>query len=215
MKFRDRIDAGRQLAIRLGEYAGRSDVIVLGLARGGVPVASEIAAHLDAPLDVFLVRKVGVPFQPELAMGAVAEGGTDVRDEPLIRSLDIPDEVVDRVVARERAELDRRIRLYRGTRRPPAVRDRVVIVVDDGLATGSTMEAAIRALRQQQPARIVVAAPVGAPDTCRRLAQIADEAVCLATPEPFNAVGLWYEEFAQTSDEEVTHLLEAASARNA
>jgi erythromycin esterase-like protein/adenine/guanine phosphoribosyltransferase-like PRPP-binding protein len=212
MRFRDRIDAGRQLGEHLTKYAGRSDVIVLGLPRGGIPVAHEVSERLEAPLDVFLVRKLGVPGHPELAMGAIAAGGIEVLSHDLIRDLAIPHALVEQVAVRERLELERRDALYRGGRRPPVVRDRTVILVDDGLATGSTMQAAILALRQQAPARIVVAVPVGASDTCSHLQRIADEVVCVSTPEPFRAVGLWYEEFTQTTDDEVKQLL-AASTR--
>ena len=169
MRFRNRTDAGQQLAARLTEYGGRSDVIVLALPRGGVPVASEVATRLKAPLDVFLVRKLGVPGHPELAMGAIAEGGVEVLSEDLIRDLGIPHALVQQVAVRERLELERRDVLYRGGRQAPAVRDRTVIVVDDGLATGSSMQAAVLALRQHAPARIVVAVPVGARETCERL----------------------------------------------
>jgi len=211
MRFHARIDAGRQLAAALTAYAHRSDVIVLGLPRGGVPVAHEVAARLGAPLDVFLVRKLGVPGHQELAMGAIAEGGIRVLSRDVIEALGVPHAVIEQVAVRERLELERRDVEYRGARRPIAVRDRAVILVDDGLATGSTMEAAIVALRQQRPARIVVAVPVGARETCDRLRRIADEVVCPAMPEPFDAVGLWYEEFTQTSDDEVKRLLESAA----
>jgi erythromycin esterase-like protein/predicted phosphoribosyltransferase len=211
MRFRDRIDAGRQLAAKLAKFANQSDVIVLGLPRGGIPVASEVAARLKAPLDVFLVRKLGVPGHPELAMGAIAEGGVQVLSRDLIHDLGIPHRLVEEVAVRERLELERRDALYRGDRRAAPVEGRTVILVDDGLATGSTMEAAIRALRQRHPARIVVAVPVGARDTCDRLARTADEVICLATPEPFNAVGLWYQEFSQTSDDEVRRLLRSST----
>jgi erythromycin esterase-like protein/predicted phosphoribosyltransferase len=194
-------------------YAGRSDVVVLGLPRGGVPVAFEVAARLEAPLDVFLVRKLGVPGHPELAMGAIAEGGTQVLSRDLIRDLGIPAPLIEQVSVRERLELERRDALYRGSRGRTAVRDRTVVLVDDGLATGSTMEAAILALREQHPARIVVAAPVGARETCDRLRRVADQVVCASTPEPFEAVGLWYEEFSQTSDDEVKRLLAPAGDR--
>lgn len=213
MRFRDRTDAGRQLAARLTEYAGRSDVIVLGLPRGGIPVAREVATALEAPLDVFLVRKLGVPERPELAMGAIAAGGIEVLSRDLIRDLGIPHALVEQVAVRERLELERRDALYRGRRRPAVVRDRTIILVDDGLATGSTMHAAILALRQHAPARIVVAVPVGARETCEQLRRIADEVVCLSMPDPFRAVGLWYEQFDQTSDEEVTRLLAVAPGR--
>lgn len=210
MRFRNRTDAGRQLAAQLTKYGGRAEVIVLGLPRGGIPVAYEVAKRLEAPLDVFLVRKLGVPGHPELAMGAIASGGTEVLSRDLIQELEIPERLVEEEAVRERLELDRRDASYRGGRRPPVVRDRTVILVDDGLATGSTMEAAILALLPHLPAHIVVAAPVGARGTCERLRRLADEVVCVATPEPFHAVGLWYDEFKQTSDEEVKRLLAAA-----
>jgi len=212
MRFRNRTDAGRQLAEKLTEYAHRSDVMVLGLPRGGVPVAIEVATRLKVPLDVFLVRKLGVPGHPELAMGAIAEGGVEVLNEDLIRDLRIPHALVQQVAVRERLELERRDVLYRGGRKAPVVRDRTVILVDDGLATGSSMQAAILALRQHAPARIVIAVPVGARETCDRLRRLADQVVCVATPDPFNAVGLWYEEFSQTTDDEVRRLLATPSA---
>jgi putative phosphoribosyl transferase len=211
MRFRNRIDAGQRLAAQLTKYSGRSDVIVLGLPRGGIPVAHEVATRLRAPLDVFLVRKLGVPGHPELAMGAIAAGGIAVVNRNLILNLRVPQALVEQVAARERLELERRDAAYRGGRRPPDVRDRIVILVDDGLATGSTMQAAVMALRQQGPARIVVAAPVGAKDTCDQLRRIADEVVCVFTPEDFRAVGLWYDDFSQTSDDEVKRLLAVAS----
>jgi predicted phosphoribosyltransferase len=207
MRFLNREDAGRQLAARLTRYADRSDVIVLGLPRGGVPVAGEVAQRLRAPLDVFLVRKLGVPGHPELAMGAIAEGGVEVLSDDLIRELGIPQSVVQDVTVRERMEFDRRDALYRRGRTLPPVRGRIVILVDDGLATGSTMQAAVTALRRLEPARVVVAAPVGARDTCARMKLFADEVVCVEMPEPFQAVGLWYEQFAQTTDEEVKRSL--------
>jgi erythromycin esterase-like protein/predicted phosphoribosyltransferase len=210
MRFRHRTDAGRQLAAHLTRYASRSDVLVLGLPRGGVPVAAAVATALGAPLDVFLVRKLGVPGHEELAMGAVAEGGIAVLHERLIRDLGIPRALVEQTTARERLELERRDRLYRGARERPNAAGHVVIVVDDGLATGATMEAAIVAIRELKPSRIVVAAPVGAGDTCERLAKLADEVVCPSKPEPFDAVGLWYEDFGQTSDDEVRDLLASA-----
>ena len=207
MRFLNRVDAGRQLARRLTAHAGRSDVIVLALPRGGVPVAAEIASTLTAPLDVFLVRKIGVPGHPELAMGAIAEGGVRVLHEHLIEELGISRATVDQISSRERLELDRRDRLYRGDRPAPVVRDRTVILVDDGLATGATMEAAIAALREMKPARIIVAVPVGAMETCDRIGKLADEVVCLSTPTFFNAVGQWYEDFSETSDRDVRDLL--------
>lgn len=207
MRFRDRVDAGRQLAARLTEYAGRDDVVVLALPRGGVPVAAEVARALRAPLDVFLVRKLGVPGHPELAMGAIATGGVRVVSDDLVGELGIPPAAVEAVAAREQLELDRRSILYRGSRPAPAIAGRTVIVVDDGLATGSTMEAAIKALRLQQPARVVAAAPVAAAGTCERLRQFADDVVCAYTPDAFQAVGLWYDRFDQTTDDEVTTIL--------
>ena len=210
MRFRNRADAGRQLATHLTDYAGRSDVLVLALPRGGVPVAVEVTSALAAPLDVFLVRKLGVPGHPELAMGAIAAGGVEILNEALIRDLGVPAALVEQTAVRERLELQRRDRLFRGGRRPAIVLDRTVVLIDDGLATGSTMEAAIVALRQQAPGPIVVAVPVGARETCDRIRRIADRVVCLQTPEPFNAVGLWYDEFEQTGDDEVMRLLAAA-----
>jgi predicted phosphoribosyltransferase len=206
-EFRDRTEAGQRLAAELGRYAGRTDVLVLALPRGGVPVAYEVARALDAPLDVFLVRKLGTPGQEELAMGAVASGGVRVLNESVVRGLRVPPRVIDAVAARELRELARRERLYRGDRPPPDVRGRTVILVDDGLATGSTMLAAVRALRQLGPARAVVAVPVAAPETCAALRGEVDEMVCAVTPDPFYAVGVWYDDFAQTSDDEVRDLL--------
>ena len=209
MRFHNRTDAGRQLAARLKPFADRPEVIVLGLPRGGIPVAHEVAIGLKAPLEAFLVRKLGVPGHSEFAMGAIAAGGIEVLNNELIQHLGIPRALVEQVAVRERLELERRDVAYRAGRRPPIIRDRTVIVVDDGLATGSTMEAAVLALRQQNPARIVVAVPVGARETCERLRRLADEVVCVSTPDPFDAVGRWYEEFSQTTDEEVVRLLAA------
>ena len=209
--FRDRTDAGRKLAARLKEYAGRTDVLVLALPRGGVPVAYEVAKELGAPLDVFLVRKLGVPGQEELAMGAIASGGVRVLNEDVVSYLGIPGEVIDIVAADERTELERRERAYRNGRPPPDVNGRVVILIDDGLATGSTMRAAAAALRAQKPARIVVAVPVAAPETCEQFKSEVDEVICAATPEPFRGVGLWYRDFSQTTDEEVRELLARAN----
>jgi erythromycin esterase-like protein/predicted phosphoribosyltransferase len=205
--FRDRREAGRQLAAKLATYAGRSDVVVLGLPRGGVPVAAEVARALGAPMDVFIVRKLGVPGYEELAMGAVASGGVRVLNQTVVNGLGIPDYVIDAVGAQEQQELGRRERVYRGGRPAPDVRGKTVILVDDGLATGATMLAAIRALKQMQPARIVVAVPTASADTCEQLKTEADEVVCAMTPEPFRAVGHWYEDFSQTTDEEVRALL--------
>src|SRR5258705_5525477 len=205
--FRDRREAGRLVAARLTHFANRPDVLVLALPRGGVPVAYEVASALGAPLDVFVVRKLGVPGYEELAMGAVATGGVRVLNDQLVNRLGIPDDMIDAVAARELQELARRERLYRGGRAPPDVRSRTVILVDDGLATGATMHAAIQALRQQQPARIVVAVPTAAPETCEELRAEVDEVICAVTPEPFHAVGVWYRDFSQTTDEEVRDLL--------
>jgi predicted phosphoribosyltransferase len=210
VNLKDRKDAGQRLAAKLGAYAGRSDVLVLGLPRGGVPVAFEVARRLGAPLDVFLVRKLGVPGHAELAMGAIAEGGIEVLSDDLIADLGIPHRLVQEVAVRERLELDRRDQMYRDGRPLPNVHDRIVILVDDGLATGSTMQAAVKSLKRLRAARVIVAVPVGAIDTCERLRRLADDVVCVATPEPFRAVGIWYEEFSQTSDEEVRALLAIA-----
>jgi putative phosphoribosyl transferase len=205
--FRDRSEAGRLLASKLAEYADRPDVLVLALPRGGVPVGYEVASALHAPMDVFIVRKLGVPGHEEFAMGAVATGGVRVINDQVVRALGIPDYVIEAVAAWEQQELERRERLYRGDRPPPDVRGKTVILVDDGLATGSTMLAAVEALRRQGPARIVVAVPVASPDTCELLKAEVHEVVCAATPEPFYAVGLWYQDFSQTTDEEVRELL--------
>jgi predicted phosphoribosyltransferase len=209
--FSDRYEAGRVLAESLGEYAGRSDVVVLGLPRGGVPVASEVARVLGVPLDVFLVRKLGAPGQEELAMGAIASGGVVVINDEVVDALNIPWDLVESEIAGERLELSRRELLYRGGRPRPEVTGKVVILVDDGLATGSTMRAAVRALRRRQPAKIVVAVPTAAPSTRRDFDKIADSCICSITPEPFRAVGLWYEDFDQISDEEVCSMLAAAA----
>jgi erythromycin esterase-like protein/hypoxanthine phosphoribosyltransferase len=206
-RFRNRNEAGRLLAEKLTAYANRPDVLVLALPRGGVPVAYEVARALGAPLDVFLVRKLGVPGYEELAMGAVATGGARVLNDQIVQRLGIPRYIIDAVAAREQQELARRERLYRGGRPPPDVRGRTVILVDDGLATGATMRAAIMALRQLQPARIIVAVPTASPETCDELKTEADDVVCGITPEPFLAVGHWYEDFSQITDEEVRDLL--------
>ena len=210
MIFRDRAEAGRRLAEKLRNYAKRPDVLVLALPRGGVPVAYEVARLLTLPLDVFLVRKLGFPGQEELAMGAIASGGARVLNTSLLRRLHVPAEVVDAVTAKELRELERREQEYRGSRQPPPVRGKTVILVDDGLATGATMNAAAAALRTQEPARIVVAVPVGAPDTCEAFGGLVDEVVCAEMPEPFVAVGQWYDDFNQTTDEEVRDLLQRA-----
>jgi predicted phosphoribosyltransferase len=206
-RFRNRAEAGRQLAEKLAAYANKPDILVLALPRGGVPVGFEVADALGAPLDVFVVRKLGVPGYEELAMGAVATGGRRVLNDEIVRGLGIPETEIDGVVARELQELARRERLYRGDRPPPDVGGRTVILVDDGLATGATMRAAVRALRQRQPASIVVAVPTASPDTCEALRAEADDVICTMTPEPFFAVGHWYDDFTQTTDEEVHDLL--------
>ena len=211
MLFRDRTEAGRLLADRLGAYADRPDVLVLALPRGGVPVGYEVARALHAPLDVFLVRKLGAPGHGELAMGAIASGGVRVLNEGVVRGLGVTPEEIDAAAAAEQRELERRERAYRGGRPPLDVRGRTVILVDDGLATGSTMRAAVEALRRLGPARIVVAVPVGAPETCEEFHAEADDVVCARTPDPFYAVGLWYGDFSQTTDEEVRELLERAA----
>jgi putative phosphoribosyl transferase len=211
MFFRDRSDAGQKVAEALAAYANRPDVIVLGLPRGGVPIAYEVACAVHAPLDIFLVRKLGVPGYEELAMGAISSGGVRVLNEDVIRGLGIPQEEIEAVVSEEQQELERRARAYRDDRPLPDVREKTVILIDDGLATGATMKAAVAALRQLHPSRIVVAVPVAARETCRELAPEVDEIVCLATPEPFHAVGLWYEQFSQTTDEEVHDLLDRAA----
>jgi predicted phosphoribosyltransferase len=208
MLFRNRSEAGRWLADRLKAYAHRPDVIVLALPRGGVPVGFELARALEVSLDVFLVRKLGLPGQEELAMGAIASGGVRVLNDDVVQALDVPSSVIDRVARREEQELTRREAAYRGSRPAPDLRGRVVILVDDGLATGSTMRAAVRAVKQMQPARVVVAVPVAAASTRDDLAAEVDEIVCETPPEPFLAVGRWYEDFSQTTDEEVRDLLE-------
>jgi predicted phosphoribosyltransferase len=205
--FRDRRDAGRALAARLDHYAGRDDVLVLALPRGGVPVAYEVAEALRVPLDVFVVRKLGVPGQEELAMGAVATGGVRVLVPSIVEAFDISAKTLDAITARELREIGRRERQYRDDRPAPNARGRITILIDDGLATGATMRAAAAALRQLEPKRIVVAVPVGAEDVCEAFGREVDEVVCLCTPEPFYGVGMWYEDFSQTTDEEVCELL--------
>src|SRR3954467_8271086 len=209
----DRREAGRELAEQLKSYRDRSDVVVLALPRGGVPVGFEIAEALGAPLDVFVVRKLGMPGHPELAIGAIASGGVRVLNEDLVRWHQLPDRVIEAIADEEQTELGRREREYRGERPPIRLGGRSVILVDDGLATGASMRAAVQAVRAHQPARVVVAVPVGASDTCEAFADITDETICARTPEPFSAVGLWYRDFSQTTDDEVRDLLEQAHRR--
>lgn len=206
--FKNRREAGQRLALQLEQYAGRDDIIVLALPRGGVPVAYEIAQSLRAPLDVLVVRKLGVPGQEELAMGAIAGGGIRVLHDAVIQAVGLPPTVIDQVTHDEERELHRREEAYRGTRPALPVEDRVVILVDDGLATGSTMRAAIAAIRQRRPALIIVAVPVAPQETCEGLRDEADEVYCVVTPSIFFGVGQWYEDFSQTTDEEVRSLLE-------
>jgi len=210
-RFRDRIDAGQKLAERLTRYAHRKDVLVLALPRGGVPVAYEVARSLGVPLDLFLVRKLGTPGQEELAMGAIASGGIRVLNEDVVKSLRISEEKINEATRKEQRELDRRERAYRGDRPMPDMQGRTIILVDDGLATGTTMRAAVRALRARNPARIVVAVPTAPRDVCEEFEGEVEEVLCASTPEPFWAVGAWYEDFSQTSDEEVRSILEKAS----
>lgn len=208
--YRDREHGGRELANRLRSYAGRPNVIILGLPRGGVPVGFEVAESLGAELDVYLVRKLGVPGHEELAMGAVAAGGVRYLNQQLIRQLSISERAIESTVTREEAELQRQSRLFRGDRPPPAISGKIAILVDDGLATGATMAAAVTAVRQQQPARVIVAVPVAPPDTCEDMARLADEVVCCSMPTLFGAVGLWYSDFSPVDDEAVRDLLNRA-----
>ena len=209
--FRDRTDAGRALAETLREYANRDDVVVLALPRGGVPIGFEVAKALNAPLDVFVVRKLGLPGQEELAMGAIASGGVRVLNRELIRRLGIPDQLIEQVTQNEQRELERREREYRDGRPPIDVRGKTAILVDDGLATGSSMRVAVLALKEKQPAQIVVAVPVAPRETCAELESVADKVICAVTPQPFWGVGQWYADFSQTSDEEVRDLLRRAA----
>jgi predicted phosphoribosyltransferase len=211
-QYLDRREAGADLAHRLGALRGRDDVVVLGLPRGGVPVAYEVAIALGAPLDVFVVRKLGVPGHAELAMGAIASGGVRVMNEDVLAWYSLTEAAIEQVARVEGQELERREREYRGGQPLLDVEDRVVILVDDGLATGSTMKAAVQAVRALRPARIVVAVPVGARETCQALERFADQVVCGRMPEPFSAVGLWYRDFSQTTDDEVRDLLERSRA---
>lgn len=211
--FENRRDAGRKLAQDLMNYKGRDDVIVLGLPRGGVPVAYEVSRALEAPLDVYLVRKLGVPGQEELAMGAIASGGVRVINAEVVRTLHIPGNVVNAIAGREQHELNRREREYRGSRPFPDLSGKIVILIDDGLATGASMRAAVESVRAQNPAKIIVAVPTASPETCQQFEQIVDQIVCDTTPIPFHGVGMWYADFTQVSDEEVRQLLaEAKSA---
>jgi putative phosphoribosyl transferase len=210
--YRNRSEAGRYLSTQLANYSDRDDVRVLALPRGGVPVAFEVAKTLHAPLDIFLVRKLGVPGHEELAMGAISTGGVRVLNQDVVNYLRIPDDVIDAVAANELRELERRELAYRGNRPEPEVYGKTVILVDDGLATGSTMRAAAAALRKRKPARIVVAVPVSAPETCDEYRMGVDEIICARTPTPFLGVGRWYRDFSQTTDEEVRELLAAAGA---
>jgi predicted phosphoribosyltransferase len=211
MRFQDRFSAGRELAKYLAPYRHRPDVLVLALPRGGVPVAFEVAKAIEAPLDVFLVRKLGVPGHEELAMGAIASGGARTLNRDIIGPLRIPKHVVEYVAQNELAEIERQQLAYRHGRIEPQIEDRIVILVDDGLATGATMHAAVQALRERRPKRIVVAVPVGAVESCAELRHVADEVVCPMCPRQFVSVGSWYDDFGQTQDETVTTLLEYAS----
>ena len=210
-QFRDRTEAGKLLAAQLASYANSQDMIVLALPRGGVPVAFEVASALQVPLDVIVVRKLGVPGQEELAMGAIATGGVRILNNDVVQFLDIPNEMIDKIAVSEQLELKRRERLYRGDRPAFAVHGRTVIIVDDGIATGATMHAAVAAIKHRQPSRIIIAVPTAAPSTCDEFAAEVDVLVCVMRPEPFIAVGYWYRQFSQTSDEEVRTLLEQAN----
>jgi putative phosphoribosyl transferase len=211
MLFKDRFDAGQVLASKLWGFENRPDTVILALPRGGVPVGFEVAQALNAPLDVFVVRKLGVPEYEELAMGAIASGGVRVLNEDVVNALGISDEVIDRVAAKEERELERREHDYRDGRPPVDVQDRTVILVDDGLATGSSMRVAVLALKRKRPAKIVVAVPVAAPTTCAEFEPEVDQIICAVTPEPFHSVGQWYRDFSQTSDAEVRDLLRRAA----
>jgi putative phosphoribosyl transferase len=212
MIFSDRQEAGKRLSAALEGFAGRDDVIVLGLPRGGVVVAFEVARALKAPLDVYLVRKLGVPGHEELALGAIASGGVTILNQDVLQAVQVTQSEIEMVAEREQAVLERRERLYRGHSEPLELSGKTVIVIDDGLATGATMRTAIRSIRDHTPARIIAAVPVAPAETCARLEREADGAVCLLTPEPFYAIGAWYQDFAQTSDDEVVALLEEAAS---
>ncbi len=209
--FKDRRDAGRILAQDLSAYAGRSDVVIFALPRGGVPVAYEVSLALNAPLDIFIVRKLGLPGHEELAIGAIASGGIRVLNEDIILALNLPDEMINLVAEQEMRELERREKSYRGDRLPLSAHDKTAMLIDDGLATGASMRAAVAGVRTQSPARIVIAVPTAAPETCNALKFRVDEIVCAMTPAPFLGVGQWYEDFSQVTDEEVRTLLEKAN----
>jgi len=209
--FNDRIDAGKRLAERLSEYANREDVLILALPRGGVPVAFEVAKELNLKMDIFIVRKLGVPGNEELAMGAIASGNIRVLNEDVIRSFRIPQKAIDEATANELGELERRERIYRKNRPVPKISGSTVILIDDGLATGATMRAAVAAVKTKNPAKVIIAVPVAAPDTCSDFGSEVDEVMCVATPEPFYGVGAWYEDFSQTTDKEVCDLLDKAT----
>jgi len=209
-RFENRLDAGQFLATKLEKYANRNDVLVLALPRGGVPVGYEVAKSLNTPLDIFVVRKLGVPGHEELAMGAIASGGVRVLNPSVVDALHIHRDMIDAVAAQEQHELERRMRDYRGSRPMPEVRQKTVILVDDGLATGASMWAAVLALRQLEPSEIVVAVPTASEETCRDFREVVEDIVCAITPEPFMAVGIWYKDFSQTTDEEVRELLSQA-----
>ncbi|MGB9939841.1 phosphoribosyltransferase [Methanosarcina sp.] len=210
--FKDRVDAGRKLAKELSKYANRSDVLILALPRGGVPVAFEVAKELNVKMDVFIVRKLGVPGNEELAMGAISSDNIRVLNEDVVRSFQIPERVIDMVSENELRELERRESTYRGGRPKPEISGSTVILIDDGLATGATMRAAAAAIKTKNPAKVVVAVPTAAPDTCEFFGKEVDEVICVTTPEPFYGVGAWYVDFSQTTDEEVIELLEKARA---
>jgi putative phosphoribosyl transferase len=211
--FRDRFSAGKELAIKLLNYASLSNVIVLGLPRGGVEVAYEVALRLNAELDVFLVRKLGAPFEPELAMGAIAEGGILLLNDAVVNYMGISKDSIESAAKQELAELERRLKLYRNGRPALELKGKTVLIVDDGLATGATMKAALKAIKRKEPQKIIVAVPVGAPTTCMEIKSEADEVICLKSPEPFTAVGSWYNIFEQTTDQQVQELLKKASDR--
>jgi putative phosphoribosyl transferase len=211
LPFQDRTDAGRQLARKLAKYRGNPSVVVLALPRGGVPVGFEVAEAIEAPLDVFLVRKLGIPGHEELALGAIASGGVRVLNHDVLYMSGIDEQGIDAIAEREQKELERRERAYRTGRSPVEIEGRVVILIDDGLATGATMLAATRAIRKLRPEKLIVAVPVSAPETCNHFRREVDEIVCAETPRPFQAVGLWYEDFSQTTDDEVRDLLARAA----